>query len=165
MVWWQMNSNYMWIVQWYSEKRSLTSTLGCCLLNFSNRLGKAYGAWFLSKTQPKGCSKEPKWLSMVPSGAVVDVIMDSLRGAVESRGHSYITEIAIDILPDERCIGRNEIISATQILHSPGLACTLIFLNTFLWLALLTYASIFLSFIHYISRNFKQIVFVEGDEG
>lgn len=102
---------------------------------------------------------------MVPGGALVDVTMDSLRVAVESRGHSYITEDTTDILSDELCTGRSEIISATQILHFLGLACTIIFLNPFLLLALLTYASVFLSFIHYISQNFKQIVFVGGDEG
>lgn len=44
---------------------------------------------------------------MVPDGALVDVDVDSLRGAVESRGHSYITEITTDILPGELCTGRN----------------------------------------------------------
>lgn len=65
-------------------------------------------------------------------GALVHVDMDSLRGAVESRGDSYITEITRDILPDELCTGRNEIINATQILHFLGLACTITFLTTFL---------------------------------
>lgn len=92
----------------------------------------------------QGLQQGTRMDSMFPNGVLVDVDMGSLKGAVESRGHSYTTEITTDILPDELCTGRDEIMNASQILHFLGLAYTIIFLTTILSLALLTSASVFL---------------------